>query len=99
MEFCVSDDLGSHPTPALTEKAFYVWVGIFGGPPRIIFTDQGGEFYSTSLEELWSSHGIKALHSPSQSPFTNPIERHNGIAKIFILKVKASHREFQKFVA
>ena len=30
--------------PELVEKAFYEWISIFAGAPRVFFSDQGGEF-------------------------------------------------------
>ena len=33
------------------------------------------------------------MQSPVQSPFTNPVERHTGIAKTYIKKIKDAHPE------
>ena len=78
-------------SPELVEKAFYLWLQIFGGAPRVFFSDQGPEFMALKLEDLFRVRRVKFLRSPAQSPFTNPVERHNGIAKIYIKKLKDAH--------
>ena len=89
--FVAGDDLGPDPTPALTIEAFYQWLSIFGGPMECFFRDQGGEFEAHEVEEVMRGHSVRVLRSPGQSPFTNPIERHNGVAKIFIKKLLDMH--------
>ena len=89
--FCVSSNLASHPTPELTKEAFYAWISIFGAAMRCFFSDQGGEFTSHELEELFRCHFTYVLRSPSQSPFTNPVERHNGLAKLILSKLREEH--------
>ena len=89
--FCVSANLGSHPTPELVKDAFYAWISIFGAAMRCFFSDQGGEFTAHELEELFRCHFTYVLRSPSQSPFTNPVERHNGLAKIILNKLREEH--------
>ena len=79
--------------PELVEKAFYQWISIFAGAPRVFFSDQGGEFINKKIEELLPAHRVKCMQSPVQSPFTNPVERHNGIAKTYIKKIKDAHPE------
>jgi len=86
-----SDELGPDPTPQLVEDVFYLWLSIFGGAMRVFFSDQGGEFMADSLGELFRAHSVRVLHSPSQSPFTNPVERHNGVAKVYLKKLRSVH--------
>ena len=75
-----------NPTPAMTIDAFYLLISLFGGPPKVFFTDQGPEFTDVKggVADTVRSHNSRFLQSPSQSPFTNPVERHNDIAKTYI---------------
>ena len=54
-------------SPELVEKAFYLWLQIFGGAPRVFFSDQGPEFMALKLEDLFRVRRVKFLRSPAGS--------------------------------
>ena len=91
--FFVSENLDSHPTPDMTIDAFFVWLSIFGAAMKIYFMDQGPEFTDVKggVMDMLRLHRVRVFQSPSQSPFTNPTERHNGLAKVYLRKIRAEN--------
>ena len=68
-------------------NAFASWTSIFG-MPRCLFMDLGGEYTTKLSHEYLTTHKIKHLYSPPQSPFTNGVcERHNSICKVWLSKL------------
>mgnify|MGYP001303367885 CR=1 FL=1 len=68
----ITENEQAEATPSLTEAAFYLWISIFGGAPRVFFSDQGGEFQAVTLEDMFRAHGTRRFVSPAQSPFLFP---------------------------
>ena len=64
------------------------WIQIFG-PPKKIFTDNGGEFIGESIYDLCAAFNIKQGATPAYSPFSNGgCEKQNHILTKMLHKVK-----------
>ena len=61
------------------EKFFKIWISIFG-PPRKIFSDNGGEFISDKTMAMCEAFNIEPKFTAAESPFSNGLcERHNAL--------------------
>ena len=79
---------GREPNNTDLQAATAFWFSIFG-VCRVFFSDRGGEYTSQAFSEFLTSHNVFPLFSPPQSPFTNgTCERHNGIGKVWILRLR-----------
>ena len=72
------------------QVAVATWFSIFG-VCRIFFSDRGGEYTSHAFSEFLTMYNVKPLFSPPQAPYTNGVcERHNGIGKIWINRLRSA---------
>ena len=75
------------------------WAELFGKLPIIFFTDQGGEFTDHSLVSFFHEQETEHLFAAPQAPYSNGVnERHNGILKVWLVKLLAQHGRLQDFV-
>ena len=64
------------------------WKVIAGRHPRILFTDNGGEFTSIHMESFTSLHDIQHKTTARSHPWSNGMnERHNGMFKEMYNKI------------
>ena len=65
------------------------WCLTFGFP-RVIFTDNGGEFSNKHMHSFGQTYDIVIKTTAAESPFSNGIvERHNAVLTETLLKLKA----------
>ena len=91
----IVDEFTQHSTGAvLTNKAkagkklMKHWIAIFG-PPKKIFSDNGGEFIGDSFVEICEQFNIKFKTTASESPWSNGLcERQNQTLTSILLKIK-----------
>ena len=63
----------------IIEKFFMIWISIFG-PPKKVFSDNGGEFIGDKTIAMCNAFNIEPKFTASESPFSNGIcERHNAL--------------------
>ena len=64
------------------------WISLFG-PPKTVFTDNGGEFVAEAIYDVCAAFNIKQDTTPGYSPWSNGLcERQNQILTQMIHKVK-----------
>ena len=65
------------------------WVSVFG-PPRKLFSDNGGEFANEHMAQLGHQFNIELLTTAAYAPWSNGVcERHNMTLTEIIKKVKS----------
>ena len=64
------------------------WICYFGAP-KLVFSDNGGEFIGEYFIEMCQQFNIKVKTTPSKSPWSNGLcERHNQTLTSMLLKIK-----------
>ena len=64
----------------------------------MIFSDQGGEFTDYTLVSFFQEQETANLFAAPQAPYSNVVnERHNGILRVWLVKLKAQHGKLQDF--
>ena len=64
------------------------WRAVAGRAPRLLFSDNGGEFCSKLMDDFCSLHNIDHKTTAPHHPFSNGlIERHNGLLKETFKKI------------
>ena len=70
------------------DKIIKNWIGIFG-PPKKLFSDNGGEFANEHITQLAQQFNIELMTTAAYAPWSNGIcERHNMTLTEIIKKVK-----------
>ena len=65
-----------------------MWISIFG-PPKQIFSDNGGKFVSQYFVDLCENVNINIKTKPAESSWSNGLcECHNKVLSDFIVKIK-----------
>ena len=73
----------------IMEKFVKHWIGVFG-PPKKLFSDNGGEFQNEEMLQMGEMFGIEILSTAAYSPWSNGIcERHNLTLSETVEKIKA----------
>ena len=68
------------------------WISLFG-PPKKIFTDNGGEFIGDTIYDLCAAFNIKQDSTPGYFPWSNGLcERQNQVLTEMVVKVKDEQR-------
>lgn len=64
------------------------WISIHG-PPRRLFSDNGGEFDNDEVRDMAENFSIEIVTTPAYSPWSNGLlERHNQTLTDMLLRVK-----------
>ena len=88
--FSVAVLMRSKQSEEFVGKFVKSWIHYFGYP-KVIFSDNGGEFNSHLVREFGETFNIKILTTAAYSPWSNGVvERHNGILSLMVAKLKES---------
>lgn len=72
----------------IVEKFIQHWIAIHG-PPRRLYTDNGGEFNNAEFQDMAENFNIEVKTTPAFSPWSNGlIERHNQTLTDILLKIR-----------
>ena len=86
-KYCAASVINDKKPKTIVENLFSSWIAIFG-PPRKIYSDNGGEFNNSVMSELGETFNIKLMTTPAQSPWANGIvERLNSVIGRSVSKV------------
>ena len=82
--FSATEIINNKKQETIIEAMFKIWISIFGRS-KLIFSDNGGEFFNESFIAMCEDLGVKVRKTAADSPFSNGLcERHNGlIAEIY----------------
>ena len=68
------------------------WIRIYGLPEKL-YSDNGGEFNNSELQDMAENLNITVKTTPADSPFSNGLlERHNAVLKETLLKVRVEYK-------
>lgn len=72
----------------IVNSLIHTWISVHG-PPRILFSDNGGEFNNEEFRDMAENFNIETRKTAGYSPWSNGLlERHNQTLTDIILKVK-----------
>lgn len=72
----------------IVKHFIHCWISIHG-PPRRLFSDNGGEFNNEEIRDMAEKFNIEVKTTAGYSPWSNGLlERHNQILTEMLLKVK-----------
>ena len=68
------------------------WIRIYGLPEKL-YSDNGGEFNNSELQDMAENLNITVKTTPADSPFSNGLlERHNAVLTETLLKVRVEYK-------
>ena len=72
----------------IVNSLIHTWISVFG-PPRYLFSDNGGEFNNEEFRDMAENFNIETRTTAGYSPWSNGLlERHNQTLTDIILKVR-----------
>lgn len=76
----------------IVKHFIHCWISVHG-PPRRLFTDNGGEFNNEEIRDMAEHFNIEVKATAGYSPWSNGLlERHNQILTEMLLKVKRDNK-------
>lgn len=88
--FSAGSVLTTKRSSEIVKHFIHDWISIHG-PPRKLFSDNGGEFNNEEVRDMAENFNIEVRTTPGYSPWSNGLlERHNQTLTEIILKVKTS---------
>ena len=76
----------------IAKHFIHCWISVHG-PPRKLFTDNGGEFNNEEMRDMAEKFNIEVKTTAAYSPWSNGLlERHNQTLTDILLKVKRDNR-------
>lgn len=74
------------------EKFIQLWISVHG-PPKTLFSDNGGEFSNNEVRDMAENFNIEVKNTPAESPWSNGLmERHNQTLTDIMTKVKEEQK-------
>ena len=69
-------------------KFMQLWIAVHG-PPKNLYSDNGGEFNNSEVRDMAENFNIEIKNTPAESPWSNGLlERHNQTLTNIMIKVK-----------
>ena len=85
--FSASAFVKSKDKEVIADSVLKHWVATFG-TPRLIFSDNGGEFNNELLRDVAELLGTSVATTAAESPWSNGVcERHNAVIGNMVLKI------------
>ena len=72
----------------IVNALIHTWIGVHG-PPRILYSDNGGEFNNAEFRDMAENFNIETRTTAGYAPWSNGLlERHNATLTDILLKVR-----------